>query len=92
VSCECSWQAKWSLRTERYKFILARTPDLYGTPDRELYDLAADPGETSNLVEREPERAAAMEQALENWIAEQLALVGRSEDPLREQGVGVTLD
>ena len=30
---------KWCVRTERYKFILAREEDFYHTPARELYDL-----------------------------------------------------
>ena len=89
ISLECSWQAKWSLRTDRYKFILARGPDFYGSPPRELYDLVADPQEEHNIVEERPEIAAKMEVELEGWIADRLRVLGRSEDPLREHGLSL---
>jgi len=87
VAEECTWQAKWCLRTETHKFILAREPDFYGTPPRELYDLRTDPQERHNLAEVEPQLAAQMEAELEGWIAAQLQALGRTEDPLREQGI-----
>jgi len=89
ISLECSWQAKWSLRTDRYKFILAREPDLYGTPMRELYDLVVDPGEEHNIAEERPDIAADMEAELEGWIAERLQEMGKSQDPLVEHGVSL---
>ena len=36
-----------------------------GLPEFQLYDLAADPGERTNLVAGQPERVAAMKAALE---------------------------
>lgn len=89
ISLECTWQAKWSLRTDRHKFILSREPDLYGTPPRELYDLEADPEEVCNLVHENPELAASMEAALEGWISDRLRELGRDEDPIREHGVSL---
>lgn len=89
IGLECTLQAKWCLRSSRYKFILAREADFYGNPPRELYDLAADPGEQHNLVESQPELAAAMEAELEGWIAARLQTLGRSQDPLREQGISM---
>jgi hypothetical protein len=35
----------------------------------ELYDLAGDPGEASDLVDREADRAAAMRPRLHAWLA-----------------------
>src|ERR1700730_4766110 len=34
IGLESTWQAKYYLRTNRYKFILSRLPDLLGNPDR----------------------------------------------------------
>jgi arylsulfatase len=89
VSCECTWQAKWSIRTNQYKFILARQPDMYGTPARELYDLLTDPKEENNLAVEAPDLAGKLEGELERWIAEQLTSLERTEDPLREHGVSL---
>ena len=87
IACESTWQSKWALRTETTKLILAREPDQHFMPKRELYDLTTDPEETHNLAQERPEVADAMEQELEEWIAAGLAKVGRSEDPLRTQGI-----
>jgi arylsulfatase len=89
ISLECTWQAKWSLRTERYKLILARQPDLYGNPLRELYDLKADPLEERNIALQRPEIASAMEAELESWIAGRLEALGKEEDPLLAHGVSL---
>lgn len=89
ISAESTWQAKWSLRTDRYKFILARDGGLHGGAPRELYDLQADPTESTNLVEQEPELAARMEAELEGWIAERLAETGQETDPLVKQGISL---
>jgi arylsulfatase A-like enzyme len=89
VMVECTHQAKWALRAGRHKLILARGPDYYGSPPRELYDLEADPGETRNLVHAQPDRAAALEAQLEEWIARRVSELGRADDPLREQGISL---
>ena len=89
ISLEATLQAKWCLRTEQFKFILAREPDFYGTAARELYDLIQDPDETRNLVEDRPDIAARMEAELESFIAEQLRKSGKKEDPLREHGISM---
>jgi arylsulfatase A-like enzyme len=79
ISLECTWQAKWSLRTDQYKFILARQADFYGNPLRELYDLTQDPLEAHNIVQELPQVAADMEQELETWIAGRLGTLGKEE-------------
>ena len=86
-SVECTWQGKWSIRDERYKFILARFPDLYDGPMRELYDTLEDPGETHNLADERPELAAQMEAELEEWLKARLAEDGKEMDPVLDQGV-----
>lgn len=86
ITSECTWQAKWSLRTDAYKFILARSVDFYGSPTRELYDRHADPFETRNIAEEKPEIATELESELEGWIAAEVARLGRSGDPVTEQG------
>jgi len=89
ISAELTWQAKWSLRTDRHKLILARKPDFYGNPPRECYDLLSDPKEEHNLAEEEPELTAELETELEGWIAERLRALGKSEDPLIEREIGL---
>ena len=82
VSLECTWQAKWSLRTTRYKLITSRQPDSLGNPKIELYDLHEDPKEVNNIVNERPKVASAMEAELESWIAGRLKALGKDEDPL----------
>jgi arylsulfatase A-like enzyme len=86
ISLESTWQAKYSLRTNRYKFILSREPDLLGNPPRELYDLESDPLEERNLAEEDAPLAASMESELEGWIADRLQALGKSKDPVKEEG------
>lgn len=89
VSLECSWQAKWCLRNGRYKYILAREPDLYGTPPRELYDLQSDPGEKDNLAERKRDVALELEDELEGWVRNQVQNLGLDQDPVVGHGVSL---
>ena len=89
ISVECTWQAKWSLRTERYKLIVSRDTGLRGGPPREIYDLQADPGEKTNLIETRPDVAERLEDELESWISRRLQELGRQADPLREQGISL---
>jgi len=58
-------------------------------PMRELYDLTADPAEIRNVAEERPEETARLEAELEDWIAAGLAKTGRTEDPLRSQGISL---
>jgi arylsulfatase A-like enzyme len=87
VCCESTWQSKWALRTETTKFILSREPDFHNMPPRELYDLTSDPEETRNLALERWQETAQQEAELEAWIAAGLAKTGRTEDPLRAQGI-----
>lgn len=89
VTEECTWQAKWALRTDEYKLIVSREKgrDLHGMPPRELYHLPTDPCELSNLAEQRPEIAAVLEGELEQWIARMMRKNGLPQDPLTAQGV-----
>lgn len=89
VCQECTWQMKWALRTHDHKYILARQPDVYGTPMRELYDLRADPDELRNRAESDPERAEAMERRLLAWIEGKMRQNGLAEDPLVKHGLSL---
>jgi arylsulfatase A-like enzyme len=89
VSAECTWQAKWSLRTETHKLILSRDGGVHGGPRRELYDLRVDSAEERDVAESEPAVADSMEAELEEWIVRRLEETGRSQDPLIEQGISL---
>jgi arylsulfatase A-like enzyme len=65
---------KWGPKGDRYEpFAALRRGDWkvlywYERGTWELYDLAADLGETTDLSAQEPEKAASMRQALAAWL------------------------
>ncbi len=65
--------------TERWKYIQTTRP--------ELYDLRSDPGETNNLIKRQPQQAYVLQRRLKKMLEQTL---GKSEDDSRivldEQG------
>lgn len=85
---ECTWMRKRGWRVdrpgERWKLIEALEPDIYGKPPVELYDLAADPGETDNLADRRPEIVTRLRAEMEAHVAARRAATGSGE-PLEEQ-------
>ena len=56
------WSALQTLRSNRYKLIKAPRP--------ELYDLSVDPGESTNVFERQPEVAREMMRRLDGLVEE----------------------
>ncbi|TMV49036.1 DUF4976 domain-containing protein [Paenibacillus mesophilus] len=79
---ECAWQAARGIRTDRYKLIRTYDSGPFVRPERELYDLLADPEETVNLADAEPELAGQLERRLTDWVSSKLA--GRP-DPMMLQ-------
>lgn len=87
LTVECTWMAKWALRQEDWKLIVAREKDFYGKPERELYHLKTDPGEQHNLAQTEGHRLKEMEARLETLLWQRLKKVGRTEDPVKAHGI-----
>jgi arylsulfatase A-like enzyme len=67
VSNQALWQVKRMISDGRWKLIRALDNGYWPAPARELYDLERDPGETHNLVDAEPARAAELELRLRRW-------------------------
>ena len=84
---ECTWMAKWAVCEGGWKLIVAREPDFYGNPMRELYDLNSDPGEQHNLARELPERTREMGEILASELSRRLARGGRTEDPVKAHGI-----
>ncbi len=67
------WAPLLALREEGYKYIDAPRP--------ELYHLDSDPGETTNLFEREPERSAGMRARLAELVESLPATLSSRDQP-----------
>ncbi len=70
---ECTWEAKRGIRTDRWKYIRSYDPGLYPCDPEELYDLEADPGETTNVADAYPEVQAELSRCLDQWLVDTLA-------------------
>lgn len=62
-----------AVRTRRYKFIRkigdrAGRPAEFDRPDRELFDLQSDPGETDNVAPKRPDICDELESDLDAWL------------------------
>lgn len=79
---ECAWQAARGIRTDRYKYIRTYDSGPFVRPACELYDLMADPEETVNLAEANPELAERFQSLIDTWVEEKLQ--GRG-DPMKRQ-------
>ncbi len=56
-------------RPEPFNSSAIRMGNLKLVKDDELYDLAADPGETTNIIADHPEEAARLKRSYEDWFA-----------------------
>ena len=75
---ECTWMRKHGWRTPQWKYIHALEPDFHFKPEIELYDLVADPDETTNLAKQEPGICAMLEARMLAWIASREKATGRT--------------
>ena len=84
-----SSDGRFAIRQGDWKLILwpgsggwafpATEKDMSGLPRFQLYDLAKDPGETTNLESRYPERVKSMKALLEKYVREGRSTPGRSQ-------------
>jgi arylsulfatase A-like enzyme len=81
VSNQGLWSGKRTISDGRWKLIKTIDNGCWPAPPKELYDLQSDPGETNNLVHKEPEITKDMELRLAHWEESQL---GNRIDPLRK--------
>jgi arylsulfatase A-like enzyme len=81
---ECTWLRKRAWRTPEWKLIRALEEDIYDTPDTELYDLNADPGEQKNIAEDRPDVVAQLSGAMDAWVSRRRAETGLP-DPSEDQ-------
>ena len=74
---ECTWMRKHGWRTPEWKLIHALEPDFHYKPEVELYNLAADPGETKNLAQEEPDVVRWLEARMNAHIEKREKETGR---------------
>ena len=87
LSCECTWQAKWAMRTAEYKLIVSREQDYHGNPMIELYDLLDDPNEHRNVASTETSLVRRLSQQFEDQLAEMLTGRKLKGDPILHHGL-----
>ncbi|MEM7317258.1 MAG: sulfatase/phosphatase domain-containing protein, partial [Planctomycetota bacterium] len=62
-----------AVRQDAWKLVVLHpqaAPGTFENPRKELYNLAADPGETTNVADQHPARVASMLKQLRSWFAE----------------------
>jgi arylsulfatase A-like enzyme len=72
-----------AVRTPDRLYIRTYHPGLFPFPRRMLFDPEKDPYSTVNLIEEQPDVAAAMEATMQDWLDEQIGHSGEP-DPLRQ--------
>tara|TARA_R110002096_G_scaffold26518_6_gene81760 strand:+ start:4544 stop:5995 length:1452 start_codon:yes stop_codon:yes gene_type:complete len=75
-----------TVRSKNYRLV-----EFHETGDLELYDLATDPGESTNLAAQRPEVASELHQKLKQWridVAAQMPTENPNFDPKRATVVG----
>lgn len=75
---ECTWMRKHGWRTPKWKLIHALEPDFHFKPEIELYDLARDPQELTNVAARHGDVVERLEKRMLDWIAKREKQTGRT--------------
>ncbi|MBL8231652.1 MAG: arylsulfatase [Bryobacterales bacterium] len=70
-----------SVRTQKYRL----------DPDGQLFDMDADPGQSTNVAQQQPEVAARLLKAQKQWASEMLPLVGADDRPYPVGHASLTL-
>jgi arylsulfatase len=82
ILSEGTWEIKWGIRTQNWKFVKVIDAGVHGVTHDELYHLSSDPRERVNLAGLEPETMDLLELSLRReW---EVMLAG-SVDRLKEQ-------
>lgn len=71
-----------AVRTDSWLFIRTYQPGLFPFDEEILYDLAADPHQTTNLADEHPEVVTELDAVMQQWVTDNLARTGGAEDPL----------
>jgi len=79
---ECAWEAKWGVRTDKWKLLVCVDPGPWDKTAPELYDLENDPEELDNVYENCPQTARRLHFELMDWLWRSL---GPEPDPMRVQ-------
>jgi hypothetical protein len=83
------WTAKRAILTEGWKLIKTTHRSFWDTPDIELFKVDADPLETRNLAEEEPDVADRLELRMSRWLQGELQGKADPLDLIVSQGLPV---
>jgi hypothetical protein len=72
------------VRTPRWALLRTYHPGLFPFAPVALYDMAADPYQTTNLAAQHPQVVAELDHLLTEWLHEQLGRPGAGVDPLQQ--------
>lgn len=71
-----------AVRDVRWYFIRTYHPGMYAFPEIVLYDMQADPWQTTNVAEEHPDVVMLMDHRLAQWVAQNRAKHGVIPDPM----------
>ncbi|MGC8667430.1 MAG: sulfatase family protein [Chthonomonadales bacterium] len=83
---ENTWMKKRAIRTQEWKLIVALEPDLHGFPMVELYHIARDAGEKTNVAQDHPEVVDELRRRMEEHVRRRVEETGLP-DPLPIQPI-----